>query len=163
MALKRQYEMTSLFSMASMTDVIFLLLIFFMVTSTFVFPTALEINLPESSEQTALKPSTRVYVDSALTVYASFGEAEPQAMSLEQLEAFLLLRQSEAAAAGEEDFVALYADASVPYGELVKILNLGATQGLKIVLATKPAPSSAIPAPEQTPGQTSAAAPAPIN
>lgn len=63
MALKRQYDMTSLFSMASMTDVIFLLLIFFMVTSTFVFPTALEVNLPQSSEQTAIKPSTRVFVD----------------------------------------------------------------------------------------------------
>ena len=63
MALKRQYDMTSLFSMASMTDVIFLLLIFFMVTSTFVFPTALEITLPQSSEQTPLKPSTRVYID----------------------------------------------------------------------------------------------------
>lgn len=50
--------------MASMTDVIFLLLIFFMVTSTFIFPTALEVNLPQSSEQTALKPSKRVYLDS---------------------------------------------------------------------------------------------------
>ena len=49
MALKRQFDMTSMFSMASMTDVIFLLLIFFMVTSTVVFPSALEINLPQSS------------------------------------------------------------------------------------------------------------------
>ena len=46
MALKRQHDMLSMFSMASMTDVIFLLLIFFMVTSTFVFPSALEVNLP---------------------------------------------------------------------------------------------------------------------
>ncbi|WP_286524583.1 biopolymer transporter ExbD, partial [Duncaniella freteri] len=58
MALKRQHRMMEVFSMASMTDVIFLLLIFFMVTSTFVFPTALEVNLPESSHQTSLKPST---------------------------------------------------------------------------------------------------------
>ena len=43
------------YSMASMTDVIFLLLIFFMVTSTFVSPTALEVDLPKSSEQTAVK------------------------------------------------------------------------------------------------------------
>ena len=49
-----------MFSMASMTDVIFLLLIFFLVTSTFVFPSALEVNLPQSSEQTAIKPSTRI-------------------------------------------------------------------------------------------------------
>lgn len=41
MALKRQHDMMAAFSMASMTDVIFLLLIFFMVTSTFVFPNAL--------------------------------------------------------------------------------------------------------------------------
>ena len=50
MALKRQHKTLSMFSMASMTDVIFLLLIFFMVTSTFVFPSALEVNLPQSSE-----------------------------------------------------------------------------------------------------------------
>ena len=48
MALKRQHNTLSMFSMASMTDVIFLLLIFFMVTSTFVFPSALEVNLPQS-------------------------------------------------------------------------------------------------------------------
>lgn len=131
--------------MASMTDVIFLLLIFFMVTSTFVFPTALEINLPESSEQTALKPSTRVYVDSTLTIYASMPDQEPQAMTLDQLETFLMLQQSEAQSAGEDDFVALYADETVPYGQLIKILNLGPARGLKIVLATKPAPTSALP------------------
>ena len=63
MALKRQNELLATYSMASMTDVIFLLLIFFMVTSTLVFPTALEVNLPQSSEQTAIKPGTRVYID----------------------------------------------------------------------------------------------------
>ena len=62
MSLKRTNNMMAAFSMASMTDVIFLLLIFFMVTSTVVFPTALEVNLPESSHQTALKPSTRVFI-----------------------------------------------------------------------------------------------------
>ena len=60
MALKRQHDMMSMFSMASMTDVIFLLLIFFMVTSTFVYPSALEVDLPQSSQQTALKPGTRI-------------------------------------------------------------------------------------------------------
>ena len=61
------------YSMASMTDVIFLLLIFFMVTSTFVSPTALEVDLPKSSEQTAVKkPSTKVYIDKTQQLYASF-------------------------------------------------------------------------------------------
>ena len=78
MALKRQHNMMSGFSMASMTDVIFLLLIFFMVTSTFVFPTALEVSLPQSGEQTAIKPGTRVYLDKDFNIFAQFGDEEPQ-------------------------------------------------------------------------------------
>ena len=73
MALKKQHDMMAMFSMASMTDVIFLLLIFFMVTSTFVFPSALEVNLPQSTTQTALKPGTRVYIDKNQNIFASFG------------------------------------------------------------------------------------------
>ena len=139
MALKRQFEMTSLFSMVSMTDVIFLLLIFFMVTSTFVFPTALEINLPQSSEQTAIKPGTRVYIDKDLVMYASFGDEEPQMMeSREQLLTFLQLTQQQDST---RQFIAVYADEEVPYGKVIEILDLGATSNLKMVLATKPAPS----------------------
>lgn len=134
MALKRQHEMMSLFSMASMTDVIFLLLIFFMVTSTFVFPTALEVNLPQSGEQTAIKPGTRVYVDKELNIYASFGDEEPQPMASEQLVAFLKLTQEN----NPEQFIALYADEEVPYGKIVEILDKGARNNLKMVLATKP-------------------------
>lgn len=143
MALKRQYDMTALFSMASMTDVIFLLLIFFMVTSTFVFPTALEINLPQSSEQTALKPSTRVYVDKNSDIYASFEGSEPQLMeSADQLLGFLQLVQSQ----NPQDVIAVYADEEVMYRRIIDILDMGARNGLKMVLATKPAPASARPA-----------------
>lgn len=89
MALKRQHDMLSVFSMASMTDVVFLLLIFFMVTSTFVFPTALEVSLPQSSEQTAIKPSTRVYIDRNNILYVSFTGEEPAQVTDEQLLTFL--------------------------------------------------------------------------
>ncbi|MBD5307868.1 MAG: biopolymer transporter ExbD [Bacteroides sp.] len=141
MALKRQFDMTSLFSMASMTDVIFLLLIFFMVTSTFVFPTALEINLPQSSEQTAIKPTTRVYIDKDTVMYVSYGEMEPQAVAMDQLEKVLNgIHQQDTTI-----FVAIYADESINYGKLVEVLNLGANSGMKMVLATKPAPASAKP------------------
>lgn len=144
MALKRQYDMTSLFSMASMTDVIFLLLIFFMVTSTFVFPTALEVNLPQSSEQTAIKPSTRVFVDKNKVIYASMAgdDSQPHPMTLDQLVSFVQVMRDNGQA---EDFIAIYADSEVPYGTLVEILDIGARNGLKMVLATKPAPSSAQP------------------
>lgn len=147
MALKRQFDMTSLFSMASMTDVIFLLLIFFMVTSTFVFPTALEINLPQSSEQIALKPSVRVYIDAEKAMYVSSPDMrEPQPVAdLDQLIGFLRLMDQQAGEAGEERFIAIYADEGVTYGQLVEVLNAGAVNNLKMVLATKPAPTSALP------------------
>ena len=135
MALKRQNELLATYSMASMTDVIFLLLIFFMVTSTFVFPTALEVNLPQSSEQTVIKPGTRVYIDKDMNLYASFGETEPQAIPEEQLLTFLQLTQQQ----DSTQFIALYADESVPYGKIVEVRDLTARHNWKMVLATKPA------------------------
>lgn len=135
MALKRQNELLATYSMASMTDVIFLLLIFFMVTSTLVFPTALEVNLPQSSEQTAIKPGTRVYIDKDMQLYASFGETEPQPLAEDQLLTFLQLTQRQ----DSTQFIALYADESVPYGKIVEVLDLTARHNLKMVLATKPA------------------------
>ncbi len=134
MALKRQRELFATFSMASMTDVIFLLLIFFMVTSTFVFPTSLEVNLPQSSEQTAIKPGTRVYIDKELKLYASFGETQPEPIEEHQLLTFLQLTQQQ----DSTQFIALYADESVPYGKIVEVLDLTARHNLKMVLATKP-------------------------
>ncbi len=145
MALKRQYDMTALFSMASMTDVIFLLLIFFMVTSTYVFPTALELNLPQSSEQTALKPSTRIYVYPEGDIIVQFADEDPAAATVESLESFLVDAQSRLSE-GEPFNIAIYADEEVPYGEIVRILDVGARKGLKMVLATKAAPTKVEPA-----------------
>ena len=134
MALKRQHNMMSGFSMASMTDVIFLLLIFFMVTSTFVFPTALEVSLPQSGEQTAIKPGTRVYLDKDFNIFAQFVDEEPQQVDEDQLIAFLTLTRQQS----PDSFIALYADESVPYGKVVEILDKSARANLKMVLATKP-------------------------
>lgn len=136
MALKRQHDMMAMFSMASMTDVIFLLLIFFMITSTFVFPTALEVNLPQSTVQTSLKPGTRVFIDKEQKLYASFGDEEPQPIEPNALVPFLQLASQNAAA--DEAFIAIYADEEVPYGKIVEVLDLGACNNLKMVLATRP-------------------------
>lgn len=135
MALKRQHDLLAAYSMASMTDVIFLLLIFFMVTSTFVSPTALEVDLPKSSEQTAVKkPSTKVYIDKDQNLFASFGDETPQAIEDDQLTAFLQMTQQQ----DSTQVVALYADETVPYGRIVEVLDLTSRHGLKMVLATKP-------------------------
>jgi len=150
MALKRQHKTLSMFSMASMTDIIFLLLIFFMVTSTFVFPSALEVNLPQSSEQTAIKPSTRIYVDKDLNMFATQqtaegGESDLLPIAPEQLEGFMQALK----AGNPNEFVAVYADEEVNYGKIVEILDKGSKQGVKIVLATKPSEASFGPATAQ--------------
>lgn len=135
MALKRPNNMLSEFSMASMTDVVFLLLVFFMVTSAFVFPTALEIDLPESSQQTPVKPSTRVFIDAEGQYYLSVRDGEPLLVPENNLIGAL----QAAAPADSLGAIAVYADAEVPYGKVVEVLNIGADNTYKMVLATRPA------------------------
>ena len=69
MALKRRQKISPNFSMASMTDIIFLLLIFFMITSTMVSPNAIKVLLPQGRQQTSAKPLTRVIIDKNLNFY----------------------------------------------------------------------------------------------
>ena len=145
MALKRQQDMLATFSMASMTDVVFLLLVFFMVTSAFVFPTAIEIDLPESTQQTPVKPSTRVFVDAEGAYFVLAPEAEdPAPVSADSLALVL----GSIAPVDSLGAVAVYADAEVPYGKVVEVLNIGAENSIKMVLATKPSsPQPAATAP----------------
>lgn len=133
--------------MASMTDVVFLLLVFFMVTSTFVFPTALEVNLPQSSEQTPLKPVTRVFIQADGSLWGQFGDSEPMAMPSQQALVDFLKGVKEQA---PEAPIAVFGDAAVPYGDVIEILNLGAENNLKMVLATTKKDNAATVAVTQT-------------
>ena len=126
--------------MSSMTDVIFLLLIFFRVTSTIIFPAAIEVNLPESTESTQLKPVTEVYIDSLNNLYLVADRNDsvppantPQQVSADELMAALrLIQQQDSLRA-----VALYADKSIRYEKVVDVLDMAARNGLKMVLSTR--------------------------
>ncbi|MDE6010196.1 MAG: biopolymer transporter ExbD [Muribaculaceae bacterium] len=140
MALKRQFPTLETFSMSSMTDVIFLLLIFFMVTSTLIHPAAIDVNLPQSGEQTSLKPQTEVYVDSVRNIYIvedrndTTGIASiPHMIQLDMLADRLKAIQS----VDSLRPVALYADERVPYGYVVDVLDMAARSNLRLVLATR--------------------------
>ncbi|MDH6312006.1 biopolymer transport protein ExbD [Parabacteroides sp. PFB2-10] len=134
MALKRRTKTEANFSMASMTDVIFLLLIFFMVTSTVVIPNAIKVTLPQSQKQTAAKPLTRVTIDANLNYYVAAGKQRERQVSFEEITPFL----QESQTMEPDMFVALYADETVPYREIVKILNIANENNFKMVLATRP-------------------------
>ena len=149
MALKKPNDMLATFSMASLTDVIFLLLVFFMVPSTYVFPTAIEVHLPEGVEQTPEKPTTRVYIDAEGAYFVSVADAEPAPVAKDSLTSVLTSLQGNDSIAG----IAVYADTEVAYGKVVEVLNLGAANSLKMVLATRPgdsAPSTETPNTNET-------------
>ena len=134
MAFKRRHNINATFSMASMTDVIFLLLIFFMVTSTAVFPNAIKVMLPQSKNQVSSTPAARVTIDKDNRYYFSKGNKTPVEILPEQLDDML-----EALVLEEgEVFVAINADKSIEYGEVVRVLGIGAEKGVKMVLATQP-------------------------
>lgn len=140
MALKRNFQSLDTFSMSSMTDVIFLLLIFFMVTSTIIFPAAIDVNLPQSSEQTSTKHVTEVYITStdSLFIVADRNDSTnvlsvPRNVDFAQLEAQLLNIQR----ADSTRAIALYADSVVDYGKVVRVLDIAARNNLKMVLSTR--------------------------
>ncbi len=134
MALKQRHTLESNFSMASMTDVIFLLLIFFMITSTIVVPSAIKVLLPQAQQQVQAKPLTRVTIDADMRYYiASDGDMERE-VTFDAITPFLQSSYSE----DPNIFVALYADESVPYREIVRILDIANKHKFKMVLMTRP-------------------------
>lgn len=132
--LKRRNKISPQFAMASMTDIIFLLLIFFMITSTVVSPNAIKVLLPQGKQQTSAKPLTRVVIDKDLNYYAAFGKDKEVNLQIDQLAGFL----QQVADKEPEMYVALYADETVPYREIVKVLNIANENQFKMVLATRP-------------------------
>jgi len=134
MALKSKSKISLEFSMASMTDMIFLMLIFFMITSTVVVPNAIKVLLPQSTKQTTAKPLTRVTVSADLHYYVAYGNQKEQEVSFDEITPFL----QECYEKEPDIYVALYADESIPYKEVVKILDIANRNNFKMILVTRP-------------------------
>lgn len=70
MAISTRNKRSAEFSTASMSDLVFLLLIFFMLTSTMIAPNAIKLLLPQSSSRTISKPpKVTVYIDQYMNYY----------------------------------------------------------------------------------------------
>jgi biopolymer transport protein ExbD len=134
MALKKRKKILAEFSMASMTDMIFLLLIFFMITSTVVVPNAIKVVLPQSAQQTSAKPLTRVTIDANLNYYVAYGHQKERQVSFDQITPFL----QECYLQEPEIYVALYADETIPYKEVVKVLDIANQNNFRMILVTRP-------------------------
>ncbi|MDR1226395.1 MAG: biopolymer transporter ExbD [Prevotellaceae bacterium] len=132
MAIKRTLKPDPSMSMSSMSDLVFLLLIFFMITSTMVSPNALKLLLPQSSNQVKAKPAITVSVRHGDQFYYVDGSTRP--LTRAELESKLKL-----ALFGVEDpTVSLHAEKTATMEEVVKVMNIAKDNRWKVILATSP-------------------------
>lgn len=135
MAIKRTTKPDSGFSMSSMTDIVFLLLIFFLITSTLVNPNALKLLLPKSTGQVSAKATVSVSIkhwpDDHFTYHINGKEQE---IPFSDVEGELVnLLQAE-----EDPTFSIYADETVPIREVVQVMNIAKRNHYKVIMATSP-------------------------
>ena len=117
------------FNMSSMTDIVFLLLIFFMIASTLVTTNAIDILLPKASGKTENKKSVAVSIKKDLSFYIDQSKVEVQNLEAELLQ----LLQKEASPT-----LVLRAEKSVPVDYVVKVMDIANRNKFKIILAVNP-------------------------
>lgn len=128
MRLNSKNKVDAGFSMASMTDLIFLLLVFFMLTSSFVTPSGLPVNLPSSKASTIEVQKVSVTVTKDLQYYI-----DEKKVTKATLEGELKSRLG-----GAGGSVVLHIDQSVPSEHLVYVAGIATHLEAKVVVATKP-------------------------
>jgi len=116
------------FNMSSMTDLIFLLLVFFMLTSSFVTPSGLPVNLPSSKASTIEVQKISVTITKDLRYYVN-----DKKVTKATLEGELKSRL-----AGNKGSVVLHIDKDVPSEHLVYVAGIATSLEAKVVIATKP-------------------------
>ena len=129
MNLRGRNKITPEFNMSSMTDIVFLLLIFFMIASTLVTTNAIDILLPTASGKTENKKSISVSIQKDLAFYIDQNEVEVQNLESELLK----LLQNETAPT-----LVLRAEKSVPVDYVVKVMDIANRNKFKIILAVNP-------------------------
>ena len=129
MNLRNRNKVSAEFNMSSMTDMVFLLLIFFMLTSTLVTTSALDVILPKSKAQTVKKSMVTVTINPALQVSVNAHLVDPANLEMAILEG---------AASDPEAVIILRVDGKVPTEETVRIMDIAYRNRIKMVLATDP-------------------------
>lgn len=134
MALKRRNKVEATFAMSSMTDLIFLLLLFFVMASTMSSPNDIKINLPQSRAKTTTRQVVaKVSIDNLGNYFVAVGKAKPQSINPDNLEAYLSNIQQQ----DSTMYIALHADEDIAYKEVVRVLDIANQHKMKLVVATK--------------------------
>lgn len=133
MPLKRRVRVEPSFSLAAMIDIIFLLLMFFMLTSKFVTPNALNLQLPSSSATTMASPDLSVSIDKAGNYYLDATKTSESA-----LEASLKGKINRMKQDPKTTTITVVAEKGVPIEHVVYVLDIANRLKIKTILATEP-------------------------
>ena len=134
MALKKRNKVEAGFAMSSMTDLIFLLLLFFVMASTMSSPNDIKINLPQARAKTTTKHVVaKVSIDNLGNYFVALGKQKPVQIASEDLEMYLTGVQQQ----DSSMYIALHADQDIAYKEVVRVLDIANQHKMKIVIATK--------------------------
>lgn len=129
MNLRGRNKVTPEFNMSSMTDIVFLLLIFFMLASTLVTTNAIDILLPKASGKTENKKSVAVSITKDLKYYI-----DQKLVGENVLENQLITELSK----DEQPTIVLRAEKSVPVEHVVKVMDIANRNKYKVILAVQP-------------------------
>ncbi len=129
MKFRSRNRVTPEFNMSSMTDIVFLLLIFFMLTSTMVTTNALDLNLPKAKGKTENTKNVSVNINKELEYFI---DKDP--ITEDALEARLI----ELLAGDETKAIVLRAEQGVPIEKAVAVMDIAYRNKFKIVLAVDP-------------------------
>ena len=129
MNIRGRNKVTPDFNMSSMTDIVFLLLIFFMLASTLVTTNAIDILLPKASGKTENKKSVAVSITKDLRYYVDQKLVGESVLENELLSA--LSNQ-------DAPTIVLRAEKSVPVDNVVKVMDIANRNRFKVILAVKP-------------------------
>lgn len=128
MGLRSRNKVSPNFNMSSMTDIVFLLLIFFMLTSTLVSPNALKLLLPSSSSQTLAKQTVSVSITKELEYYIN-----DQRVEFDFMEPLLIEKMGN----NPDNSIVLHVDKQIAVEEAVKVMDIASRNKFRMVLATK--------------------------
>jgi len=135
MAIRSNLKADASTAMSSMTDIVFLLLIFFLITSTLINPNALKLLLPKSTGQVSAKATTSVSIkDWNDGSYSYHINGNQTAIPFDQVEDSLI----EALQNEEDPTFSIYADETVPIKEVVSVMNIAKRNHYKVIMATSP-------------------------
>jgi len=128
MGIRTRNKVSTNFSMSSMTDLVFLLLIFFILLSTLVSQNALNLHLPQSTKTKHQKSNVVVSVNENIEYFVN-----QQKVAFDEIESRVIaLLQNK-----DKKAFLLEMDKTVPVDEMVKIMTIAKKHDIKVALATE--------------------------